>query len=139
MKQNALDFIGPITFDTKRLIIAPSKDVRARETSALAAVGNHPHRVTQNQRLRELLKDRGPFGGLSDPEIQRITGWERSTICARRADVGVRSTSERWTNPKTNRTYTRWRLATDEERRQDEQPAAFELLKDRVKELEAGR
>jgi hypothetical protein len=116
--------------------VAPSKDVHARETSALAAVGNHPFRVTQNQRLTELLRSRSDFGGMSDPEIQRVTGWERSTICARRADVGVRSTGERWTNPKTGRTYTRWRLATDEERRQDEQPAAFDLVKQVVKSIE---
>lgn len=139
MSQQSLDFIGPITFDTKRLIVAPSKHAHAKETSALAAVGNHPHRVTQNQRLRELLKERGEFGGLSDPEIQKITGWERSTICARRADVGVVPTGERWKNPKTERSYTRWRLATDDERRQDEQPAAFDLVKERVKEIEAGQ
>lgn len=139
MSQGAFDFIGPITLATKALIVAPSKHAQARETSALAAAGNHPHRVTQNMRLTELLKERGPFGGLSDPEIQKITGWERSTICARRADVGVRPTGERWTNPKTERTYTRWRLATPEERRQDEQPAAVDLLRERVKDIEAGR
>lgn len=139
MTQPGFDFIGPITMATKALIVAPSKHAQARETSALAAAANHPRRVTQNQRLTELLKERGPFGGLSDPEIQKLTGWERSTICARRADVGVRPTGERWTNPNTTRTYTRWRLATAEERRADEQPAAFELLKDRVKEIEAGQ
>lgn len=138
MKQPALDFIGPITLSTKALIVAPSKHAAAKQTSALAAVANHPHRVTQNQRLSELLKERGQFGGLSDPEIQKITGWERSTICARRADIGCRPTGERWTNPKTNRTYTRWRLSTLEESRADEQQAAFALTKDRVKEIEAG-
>lgn len=138
MSQLGLDFIGPITLSTKALIVAPSKHARSKETSALAAVANHPHRVTQNQRLTELLKERGPFGGLSDPEIQKITGWERSTICARRADVGCRPTGERWTNPKTKRTYTRWRLSTADERRADEQPAAFDLVKERVKEIEAG-
>lgn len=138
MSQLGLDFIGPITFDTKRLIVAPSKHAAAKETSALAAVANHPHRVTQNMRLTELLKERGQFGGLSDPEIQKITGWERSTICARRADVGVRPTGERWTNEKSKRTYTRWRLSTDDERRQDEQPAAVDLLRERIKDIEAG-
>lgn len=137
MSQQGFDFIGPISMATKALIVAPSKDARARETSALAAAGNHQHRVTQNQRLTELLKERGPHGGLSDPEIQKITGWERSTICARRADVGVRSTGERWTNPKTERTYTRWRLATADERQADEKPAAFELTKDVVKSMES--
>jgi len=139
VKQVGLDFIGPITMATKALIVAPSKHAAAKQTSALAAVGNHPHRVTQNTRLIALLEERGAHGGLSDPEIQKITGWERSTICARRADVGCRPTGERWTNPKTNRTYTRWRLSTDEERRQDEQPAAVDLLRERIHEIEAGR
>lgn len=138
MSQQGFDFIGPISMATKALIVAPSKHAHARETSALAAAGNHPHRVTQNQRLAELLEERGKQGGLSDPEIQKITGWERSTICARRADVGVVPTGERWTNPKANRTYTRWRLATAEERRANEKPAAFDLVKHVVKGIEAG-
>lgn len=139
MSQPGFDFIGPITMATKALIVAPSKHVQARETSALAAVANHPHRVTQNQRLRELLKERGEYGGLSDPEIRQITGWERSSICARRADIGVMPSGERWTRPGTKRTYTRWRLATDDERRTLEQPAAVDLLRERIKDIEAGR
>lgn len=139
MSQLGLDFIGPITFDTKALIVAPSKHAQAKETSALAAVANHPHRVTQNMRLAELLKERGQYGGLSDPEIQKITGWERSTICARRADVGVVPSGERWTRPGTNRSYTRWRLATDDEKKQLEQPAVIDALRERITEIEAGR
>lgn len=122
-QQPGFDFVGPISMAAGALTVAPSRHAEARETSALAAAANHPRRATQNTRLLELLRERGPHGGLSDPEIQRLTGWERSTICARRADVGVRPTSERWTNPKTNRTYTRWRLATDEERQADDQAA----------------
>ena len=135
-RQGALDFIGPITFATKALIVAPSKHAAARQTSALAAVANHPHRVTQNMRLAALLERVGEKG-IADPVIQRITGWSRQTICARRADVGVRPVGTRWKN-RHGATYTRWRLATDDERRQDEQPAAVDLLKERIKDIEAG-
>lgn len=138
MRQTALDFIGPITFDTKRLIVAPSKHAAAKETSALAAVANHPRRVTQNQRLRELLEKAGEKG-IADPVIARMTGWSRQTICARRADIGTTPAETRWRSRRFNNlTYTRWRLMTDDECRQDEQPAAFELTKERVKEIEAG-
>lgn len=134
VSQLGLDFIGPITMATKALIVAPSKHTQAKETSALAAVANHPIRVNQNTRLRELLEKAGEKG-LADPVIQRLTGWERSTICARRADVGVVPAAERWTR-RNGRTYTRWRLATDDERKQLEQPAARDLLRERIQEIE---
>lgn len=136
MNQGALDFIGPITLSTKALIVAPSKHAAAKQTSALAAVANHPRRLTQNQRLTELLEQAGARG-LADPIIERITGWSRQTICARRADVGVMPCAERYKR-RNGMTYTRWRLATDDERRELEKPAAFELTKERVKEIEAG-
>ena len=135
-QQGALDFIGPITFSTRALIVAPSKHAQARQTSALAAVANHPYRVTQNQRLTELLEKAGDKG-IADPVIRRITGWERQTICARRGDVGTCPAVKRWTS-RSGRTYTRWRLMTDDERREDEKTAAFDLVKERVKEIEAG-
>lgn len=135
-QQQALDFIGPITLSTKALIVSPSKHSAAKQTSALAAVANHPRRVTQNQKLTELLEKAGARG-LPDPIIERLTGWSRQTICARRADVGVMPCSERYKR-QNGMTYTRWRLATDDERRALEKPAAFELTKERVKEIEAG-
>lgn len=133
-RQQGLDFIGPITMATKALIVAPSKHAAARETSALAAVANHPHRINQNTRLIALLEKAGDKG-LADPVIRRITGWERSTICARRADVGVMPAATRYQH-RNGRTYTRWRLATDDERRALEQPAAFDLTKAVVKAME---
>lgn len=135
-RQQDFDFVGPITFDTKALIVAPSRHAAAKETSALAAAGNHKHRATQNDRLLALLLKAGEKG-LADPVIRRITGWERSTICARRADVGTVPAAKRWNHPKNGRTYTRWRLATDEERRADEQPAVRDLLRETVKRIEA--
>lgn len=135
--QLGLDFIGPITFSTKALIVAPSKHPAAKQISALAAVANHPYRVTQNMRLRELLEKAGAKG-LADPVIQRITGWERQTICARRGDVGTVPAATRWHHPKTKRPYTRWRLASDDERKALEQPAVADLLRERIKEIAAG-
>lgn len=133
--QRGFDFVGPITFDTKALIVAPSRHAASKETSALAAAGNHPYRATQNDRLLALLQRAGDRG-LADPVIQRITGWERSTICARRADVGTVPATKRWSHPKNGRTYTRWRLATDDERRADEQPAVRDLLKATIECIE---
>lgn len=136
-QQIGLDFIGPITFNTRALIVAPSKHAQAKETSALAAVANHPHRVNQNTRLIALLEKAGAKG-LADPVICRITGWPRSTVCARRADVGVMPAKTRYKH-RNGRTYCRWRLASDEERKALEQPAAADLLRERIQDIEAGR
>lgn len=73
-------------FDPQALIIAPSVYPQARETSALAAVANLERRATQNTRVLVVIRAAGE-AGLSDPEIQRLTGFERSTICLRRHDL----------------------------------------------------
>ena len=132
--QPGFDFVGPITFATKALIVAPSKHAQARETSALSAVENSTRAVTQNLRLLEILKKVGDEG-IADPVIRRITKWERQTICARRADVGTTPAATRWTN-RHGRSYCRWRLMTDAERRADEQPAVRDLLQDQIAAIE---
>lgn len=116
MKQGAIDFTGPFHFDVSAMAIAPSPHVEARETSALAAIENAQtgRTLTQNLRLIEILTKAGAKG-VADPVIKRITKWERQTICLRRFDVGTWPAG-RWYHPRTKRAYTRWRLATDEEK-----------------------
>ena len=80
MTQPAFDF------DAATLTVAPSAFLEARETSALAAVENLPHRATQNARILALITAAGD-AGLSDAEIQQATGYCRATICARRGDL----------------------------------------------------
>lgn len=83
-----LNFDGPSTFDPKALTIAPSSHAAARETSALAAAENAPHRTSQNAQLLRLITEAGDLG-MSDPEIQKATGWERASICLRRHDLAA--------------------------------------------------
>ena len=113
MKPQRLNFDGPATFDPRAMTIAPSVHPQARETSALAAVANQPRRVTQNMQLIALLQQAGERG-LADPVIQRLTGWSRQTICARRGNVGTVPAATRWMHRETRLSYTRWRLAEEE-------------------------
>jgi hypothetical protein len=76
----------PLDFDPSSLVIAPSRYPQSRETSALAAVANHPKRSGQNARVLEVITAAGE-AGLSDPEIARVTGLQRQTICVRRHDL----------------------------------------------------
>jgi hypothetical protein len=68
------------------LVVSPSVYPQARETSALAAVGNAKERASDNTRLLALLTAAGE-AGMSDQEIQDATGWPRQTICLRRYDL----------------------------------------------------
>lgn len=72
--------------DVSSLTIAPSPHPQARETSALAAVANLPKRASQNEAVLKVIRASGA-DGLSDPEIQRLTGLCRQTICLRRHDL----------------------------------------------------
>lgn len=73
-------------FEPATLTVAPSPHVEARETSALAAVANVPHRASQNARILDLITAAGE-AGMSDAEIANATGYCRATICARRGDL----------------------------------------------------
>lgn len=75
-----------LDFDQAALTVAPSPFIEARETSALAAVENLPHRATQNARVLDLITLAGD-AGMSDAEIQSATGYSRQTICLRRHDL----------------------------------------------------
>jgi len=109
-----LDFYGPLAWDTHGLTIAPSVHPAARETSALAAVGNQPARATQNTHVLALITAAGEVG-ISDPELEKATGYSRQTLCARRGDL-----KSFWTPAATRyrdmgQTYTRWRRKTESE------------------------
>lgn len=110
MSQPRLDFVGPVTFDAQALTIAPSRHPQARETSALAAVDNQPRRANQNDTILRLITAAGEQG-ISDPELQRCTGYLRSTICARRGDLRdlIEPAAGRHTPKDTTRSYTRWK------------------------------
>src|SRR3990167_9656844 len=82
-----LDFArGPSEFDAHAVTIAPSSHPAARETSGLAAAENLPRKATQNARILALITAAGETG-ISDPELQRCTGYLRQSICARRGDL----------------------------------------------------
>ena len=116
MTSPRLDFDGPLVWDPQALTIAPSVHPAARETSALAAVSNQPARANQNTRVLALITAAGETG-LSDIEIQSLTGFLRATICARRGDLRSLLTpaATRHTPRWTTTTYTRWRRKTESE------------------------
>lgn len=99
-------------FDQAALTVAPSPFLQARETSALAAVANVPHRATQNARILALITAAGP-AGMSDVDIQDATGFCRATICARRGDLRAFLTpaDRRGVSP-FGRSMTAWRRKT---------------------------
>ena len=82
-----LDFArGPLEFDAHAVTIAPSVHPAARETSALAAAENLPRKGSQNAEVLRVITAAGA-DGLSDPEMARLTGLSRQTLCARRHDL----------------------------------------------------
>lgn len=97
-------------FDAKHITVANSIFPQARETSALAAIQVQPIRGERNLLLLQLLNQAGETG-LSDLEIQRLTGWPRQTICVRRFDCRSRIVPASTRHEANGRTYTRWRLA----------------------------
>lgn len=104
-----------LDFDAQTLTVAPSPSMAARETSALSAVSNQPHRGTQNDVILRLITASGR-DGMSDYEIQRATGYERSTICARRRDLQsyLTAASRRGKSP-FGKVMTCWRRKTEAE------------------------
>lgn len=116
VKQSALDFTAPAYFDPQSLAVAPSKDLAARETSALAAMENAAsgRKATQNARILALLTAAGAHG-LSHIELHRLTGYPRASICARMG-FDLRPLVEscgRHQDAATGSTFTRWRIKTD--------------------------
>ena len=114
MRSPRLDFDGPLVWDPRALTIAPSQHPAARQTSALAAVGNQPARAKQNTHVLALITAAGEVG-ISDPELERATGYSRQTLCARRGDL-----KSLWMPAATRyrdmgQTYTRWRRKTESE------------------------
>ena len=101
-----------LDFDQSALTVAPSPHLAARETSALAAVENLPHRATQNTRILALLTAAGP-AGMSDAEIARATGYCRATICARRGNLArFLTVADRRDVSPFGRSMTCWRRRT---------------------------
>lgn len=82
MRAQAFDF----SLDVNALTVAPSPYREARQTSADAAVANHPVRGAQNARILALITAAGD-AGMSDEELRQATGYPRSSICARRGDL----------------------------------------------------
>lgn len=102
----------PLDFSAKAVTVAPSAFPQARETSALAAIQVQPIRGQRNLLLLQLLKEAGELG-LSDIEIQRLTGWPRQTICVRRFDCRSRIVPAETRYEVNGRKYTKWRLIDD--------------------------
>lgn len=114
MKQSSIDFTGSQGFDPRAMAVAPSPHVQARETSALAAIENATtsRKAKQCTAILLLIRAAGELG-ISDIELHRATGFPRSSICARRGyDLRtlIEPAAERYTDPKSKRTFTRWRL-----------------------------
>jgi hypothetical protein len=118
MKQTAIDFSGPFAFDPSVMAVAPSEHRDAKETSALAAIENAQtsRKAVQNTRILSLIKAAGEQG-ISDIELQRATGYPRSSICARRGfDLKTLITAAgRYRDENTKRSYCRWRLRKEGE------------------------
>jgi hypothetical protein len=113
----------PFDFDPQTLTVAPSPFLEARETSALAAIAHQPKRCRQNEELMRLLEAAGE-DGLSDPEIQQMTGWPRQTICIRRFDLrGWIVPADRRAKAPSGRLCVCWRRASTEEMQQRALPA----------------
>ena len=109
MTQPALDF------NPRTATVAPSPSPAARQTSALAAIANHPRRGTQNELIYRIIKGAGSVG-ISDPELAAFTGLLRSTICARRRDLAAFIiAAERRAKSPYGVACTCWRLRTPEE------------------------
>lgn len=106
--------LGWLNFDAdpQTVVVAPSCFPQARETSAMAAIQVQPKRVTQNTQLLELLKTAGDRG-LSDLEIQQVTGWLRQSICARRRDCRSLMTKAETRQIVGKFRYQRWKLKED--------------------------
>lgn len=114
MRQAALSFDTVQPFDPHSAAVAPSPHREARETSALAAIENTAtsRRAKQNTAILALIKAAGEHG-ISDIEIQRATGYPRSSICARRGwDLRslIEPAAKRYEDPVSKRTFTRWKL-----------------------------
>jgi hypothetical protein len=116
MKQHTPSLFDEPTIDMTKppadapMVVAPSRFLEARDTSALAAVANQPRRGTQNEQLLELLRQAGDHG-LADPEIAARTGWSRQTICVRRFDLrALIEPSQRRAQAPSGRWCVCWRL-----------------------------
>lgn len=110
-----LDFDRQEPFDPQAMVIAPSRELAARETSALAAVSIQGVRGKQNTELLALITAAGS-DGMSDREIQLATGWPRQTICVRRFDLRAFLTAGTRRDTSTSgRAMTTWRRKTAEE------------------------
>lgn len=96
-------------FDPTYLVVAPSKDLAAKETSAIAAVQAQPKRLSKNAQLMILMRAAGEVG-LSDPEIQQRTGWERHVIPLRRFDCRSQLEVAPTRDVQHGQPYTRWRV-----------------------------
>lgn len=105
----------PLDFDAAMLTVAPSPFLEARETSALAAAANVPHRSRQNTQVLALITAAGA-AGMSDAEIQQATGLSRQTICLRRHDLRAFLTpGDRRAVSPFGRAMTTWRRRRPEE------------------------
>jgi hypothetical protein len=110
--QRALDWSTDVNV---ALVIAPSRFSAARETSALAGAAAQPTRGDRNAQLLALITAAGE-DGMSDPEIERATGWSRQSICIRRFDLrGFLVPSTRRAKSPSGRVCICWRRATTEE------------------------
>lgn len=105
----------PFDLDPRAVTVAPSPFREARETSALAGMAAVPARARKVTELLRLVSEAGP-AGLADPEIERMTGWPRQTICSTRNAVRLLLwPADRRARSRYGKACTCWRRATETE------------------------
>ena len=109
MIQARLSFVGDVSVHQT---VAPSPFLEARHTSAQAAVAAAPAKARKSAELLRLVTLAGT-DGLSDPEIERATGFPRQTICSVRNSVRhLLWPADRETKSKYGKKCVCWRRAT---------------------------
>lgn len=84
-------FSDPLPADLSRvgprgetLYIAPSNDLVSRHCSAMGALKAQPNKEAQHQRMLAMYRQ---HGGLTDAEMEALTGIDRSSVTPRRTEL----------------------------------------------------
>lgn len=93
----------PWTATEPSLPFAPGSHTSLK--AALSAVEAAPRKRAQLRALYEA------HGALSDPEVEMLTGWPRSTICSVRASLMHKLVKDGTAKSKWGKDCDRWRLA----------------------------
>jgi hypothetical protein len=77
-------------------------------TSWKAAIDAAPRHARKRDRLLALYAE---YGALSDPEVEVLTGWPRSTICSVRNGISLKLVKDGTAKSQYGKACDRWRLA----------------------------